>query len=285
MKATGRDAPHAAASAPRLNLVVHGGPDAGTEIPCKRIVTLLGSRDGCKVALRHKRVSPVHVAIINDGEEIRAADLVTPAGTLLHGLKMELESLSDGDTLTFGPWEFQVRIHPAEHGGLDDAQPLGLEPTPQVVALEHILTGRILQPNRPVCIIGRRSGCDIAISDSRVSRVHAILFRYFGHPAVFDLLSKHPTLVNDAPVGFKMLKNEDLLTIGDSRFKVRIVNATVGGKPSDNGKGQKLAGLAPAPPPPSADVPAEDLIDIAQTEGSQTWRIADKIKKRVTRNG
>src|ERR1700675_4874427 len=92
--------PAVADSAPRLNLVVQKGPQCGTRIPCRRVVTLIGSREGCKVNLRHRRAAPVHTALVNNGSEIIAVDLLTPAGTLLNGLQLQHETLSDGDLLT-----------------------------------------------------------------------------------------------------------------------------------------------------------------------------------------
>ena len=77
----GQDAPVVARAAPRVRLVVEGGGDSGMRIKCRRVVTLLGSRLGCKIALKHKSVSPVHLAIVNDGEQIHASDLVTPTGS------------------------------------------------------------------------------------------------------------------------------------------------------------------------------------------------------------
>lgn len=243
------------------------------EIQCRRVVTLLGSRPGCKVTLKHKAVSPVHLAIVNDGEEVHAADLVTPSGTHLNGLKLSHEVLNDGDVLAFGPWEFRVDIPRSKRSGLSDAQPYGFNPTPQVLALEHITTQRILQPTRDVCIIGRRQGCDIVISDGRVSRVHALLFRYFGNPAVFDLLSSSSVLVNEVPCRFKLLENDDVLTVGDSRFQVRLAGQQqIAGAASDNGKNIRPIPLAPPKPP-------DDLIDIQKTEGSQRWRIAENARK------
>ena len=268
-----QDAPITGESAPRVHLVVGGGRNVGMKVHCRRVVTLLGSRSGCKVTLRHKSVSPVHVAIVNDGEQIRAADLVTPSGTYLNGLKLEHEVLNDGDVLGFGPWEFRVEIQPSLRSGLSDAQPFGLDAVSHAMALEHITTRRILQPTRDVCIIGRRNGCDIAISDSSISRTHAILVKYLGRCAIFDLLSKHHTFVNDAAVGFKFLQNNDLVTIGESSFRVRFAGLPVGEAISNNGKDVQPVHPDPSEPPP------DDLIDIERTEGSQRWRIAENVEK------
>ena len=166
--------PAVADSAPRLNLVVQKGPQSGTRIPCRRVVTLIGSREGCKVNLRHRRAAPVHSALVNNGYEVVAVDLLTPAGTHLNGLKLQHETLNDGDVLNVGQWELLVEIEQPDSNGNADAHPFDLEPTPNVVALEHLETGRVLQPNRAVCLIGRRNGCDITLPDKHVSRAHLL---------------------------------------------------------------------------------------------------------------
>ncbi|MCH7924243.1 MAG: FHA domain-containing protein, partial [Planctomycetes bacterium] len=75
-------------SAPRLSLVPMRGDGAGKPIECRRCVTLLGSRTGCKIVLKRKTVAPAHVAIVNTGAHIYAVDLVTKHGAQLNGLKM-----------------------------------------------------------------------------------------------------------------------------------------------------------------------------------------------------
>lgn len=263
--------PLVAKAAPQLSLVATAGMDDERTIPCHRVVTLLGRRQGCKITMQHGRIAPVHVAVVNDGTQIIAVDLVTSYGTLLNGLKMEHERLNDGDLLTCRPWEFRAVVQRPEHDGRTDVHPFGLDPSPHVVALEHIHSGRILRPNREVCIIGRRNGCDITITDSQVSRVHALLLNYFGHPAVFDLLSTNQTLVNGDPVQYQRLRNDDIITVGESPFRVRLLDSKV----TEQAAGFKA----------STDTTVElkpeqrhtDMIDIKATESSQKWRIADKL--------
>ncbi len=267
--------PAVADSAPRLHLVVQKGPLTGSRIECRRVVTMLGSRSGCKVVLQHRRVSPVHVVLVNDGAEIKAVDLVTTTGTKLNDLKMQLERVNDGDTLTIDQFEFRVEIEEPSTLGDADAHPFDLEPTPNKVALEHVETGRVLQPNRDVCIIGRRNGCDIVLPDPGVSRAHAMLVTYFGYPAVVDLLTTGQTFVNDEPVVFRALRDGDIITVGEARFKVRLVGSKVGEKPkagpSENGKAS-LVRLA-------AEPVSADLVNIEQVEGAQRWRVAESLEK------
>lgn len=260
-------------SAPRLYLV-QARKDGNRRIHCRRVVTLIGSRPGCKVNLQHRSVTPLHVAIVNDGSQVLAVDLITRQGTLLNGLKMEHERLNDGDVLTIHPWEFRLDIKEPVHSGSADVHPFGLDPAPHVVALEHVITGRLLRLNRDVCVIGRRNGCDIVLADAGVSRIHALLLSYFGKPAVFDLLSTNHTYVNGAQVEFSLLNNDDTVTIGESRFRVRLMDSAVTERASKNNNGG-----TPAPASPQQDDHVNDLIDIRATESAQKWGIVENLEK------
>jgi len=271
--------PSVADSAPHVTLLVKKGPMQGTRIPCRRVVTLLGSRSGVRVNLPHGKVAPVHLAIVNNGTKVFAVDMVSPTGTLLNGLRMQHEQLNDGDRIEIHQFEFIVEIRQPPRNGHGDAHPFDLEPAPHAVALEHLGSGRVLQPNREVCVVGRRNGCDVVINDGRVSRAHALLLSYFEKPAVMDLLTPGGTQVNQSPVGFQLLSDSDVLTLGDAEFRVRLVESPVARVASS----PRIATLprtvaktpissAPADKPP-------DLIDIQSAEKSQRWRVADDLEK------
>jgi pSer/pThr/pTyr-binding forkhead associated (FHA) protein len=271
-------APLVAESAPSVHLAIQNGTQKGTRIRCRHVVTLIGSREHCKIRLPHDRVAPVHLAIINDGKHVTAVDLLSESGTSLNDLKMEQEELSDGDRLEVGPWDFVVEIANASRNGSHNGEHVNLEPTPQCVALEHVDSGRVLQPNRSACLIGRRNGCDIVLADPDVSRAHALLINYRDYPAVVDLASKIGTKVNGEVVAFRVLKDGDMLAIGDSQFKVRIVGTPVAKppKPSVKQAAEEAEEVAAAL---LAEEPEPDLIDIKAVEGAQRWRIADDADK------
>ncbi len=218
--------PMASTSTPQVTLKVIEGSGEKIDIECRRLVTTIGSQPSCKIVLPHRKVSPLHMAIINNGEQVYAIDLLSKLGTRLNDLKMEHEQLTDGDMLQIGPWMFRVDItQPRDHDADSGVHQFGLEPAPLVVALEHMDSKRILQPNRAVCLIGRRDGCDIHLDDRRVSRVHALLMRYFGRPVVVDLCSHNGTLVNDESTMFSILEDQDTLQFGDARFRVRLIDS------------------------------------------------------------
>jgi pSer/pThr/pTyr-binding forkhead associated (FHA) protein len=269
-------------SAPHVTLLVRKAHEPGVRISCNRVVTLIGSRHGVRANLQSEKVAPVHLAIVNNGSDVYAVDMLSPTGTLLNGLKMQHEKLGDGDRLEIDTFDFAVEIRKPARNGNGDLH-LDLEPAPQAIALEHIETGRLLQPNRPVCLIGRRHGCDVVLDDNQVSRAHALLLTYNERPAILDLLTPAKTFVNDEPVGFQSINDGDVVTIGDAKFRVRVVEPKVVAKPPSTTKS------AVAPVLTSSPLQAgPDLIDIQATEGSQRWRVAedlDKLEKAGASNG
>ncbi|MBI1826262.1 MAG: FHA domain-containing protein [Planctomycetes bacterium] len=239
------------------------------------MVTLIGSRSGCRVQVSGKHIAPVHVALVNDGHQVLGVDLLSASGTLLNELQMSHERLSDGDILEIHPYIFRVEIAAPEHNGNGDLHGMDLDPTPTAVALEHLDSSRILKPNREVCMIGRRAGCDIVVNDPNVSRVHALIFNYLGYPAIVDLISSNHTLVNSVAVDYQALKDGDIISVGESEFKVRLV----GSKIVETAEKKLKAVLAPPPAPKIALAPADDLVDIHTVEGGQRWSVADNLDR------
>ncbi|RME36266.1 MAG: FHA domain-containing protein [Planctomycetota bacterium] len=262
--------PIVSGSAPRLSLVIHAGRPEERVVRCQRVVTLLGSREGCKILLKHRRVAPVHAAIVQTGGRVLAVDLVTRSGSRLNDLQLSCETLHDGDRLGIHKWEFVARIETPGRVPLDDDLVEAVHEHPGVV-LQHVETGKTLKPQREVCILGRRQGCDIAVGDKRVSRVHALLLTYLGRPAVFDLLSLNGTFVNEEPVVFRLLEDGDELRLGASVFRVQVPAPAGAG---DNGRSAAATDVLRSP-----EDTASDLVDIAAAEGTQRWRIAEKLEK------
>ena len=267
--------------APRVSLILRRHGVNERHIPCRRAVTLLGARDGCKIRLEHSAVSAVHAAILNTGSDVILVDLGSRHGTLLNGLRVEHDTLRNDDVVTLEPFEFLVRIEDGIHGaGADGNGFVKLDPAPDVIALEHIATSRLLSPTRDACTIGRKSTCDIQLTDGSVSRVHAVLFKYNGHPTIVDLLSENGTLVNDEPVTLAELHDGDALTIGETLFRVRLASHQALKKLGANGASADGNGEVVKP---SGDLAApghvDDLIDIQSVEGSQRWKIVDAYNK------
>jgi pSer/pThr/pTyr-binding forkhead associated (FHA) protein len=266
--------PRVSASAPQVTLIVQKGAKKGMRIACRRVVTLIGSREGCKVRLADDAIAPAHLAIVNAGQHVTAVDLLSSKGTMLNGLQLEQELLSDGDRLVVGDWQFDVEIKAPAQEGSADLHPFELEPTPNLVALEQMDTGRILQPSREICVIGRRDKSDIVVSDDDVSRTHALLIHYFGFPAILDLLTRKGTFIDDERIGFHTLKDGQVLRVGNSSFRARLIGSNVVEEVAKkNGK------VATPPKVMSKEEAIGDLIDIGRTEGKTRWHVAEKLDK------
>lgn len=273
-------------TAPHVRLVVQGEGESSKTIECRHVATLIGSRSGCKVQLHHETVSPVHAVIVCDGESVHGVDLVSQNGTRLNNLKMELESITNGDMLEIFPFEFRVDVENPSHHGVGADGLTTLEPSPEMVALELVGVGRLLRPARCVCLIGRRDGCDIVLQDKKASRAHALLMHYQGHPAIVDLLSAHGTMVNGTPVAFHMLRDGDIVRIGDTELKVHVVESAVA-RAAKNGNGYaKNNGTASAVMAKALVEKSSgpDMVDIATVEGAERWAIADSARKIAKKN-
>ncbi len=216
--------PLASENAPKVRLSVLRGPGEGATIRLRRILSLIGSRPGCKVALNHRGVAAVHCAVVNTGAVVFARDLVTDTKTYLNDLPLECERLDDGDVLKIAQWELAVHIQERSLGdGADDASLLDLEPT-QTVALQVADNGQLTRLRRDVCVIGRKSGCDVLVQHPQASRAHALIATYMGQPSVFDLLSSNGLQVNDKQVTFAPIYSGDRLQVGEAALRVVIPN-------------------------------------------------------------
>lgn len=262
--------PIIAESAPLLTLIAAEG-SGQRRIPCRRAVALIGSKEGCKVRLKHPRICPVHAAIVQTGSAAYALDLMSRKGTLLNHLKLRNEQLRDGDVLSVGPWSFGVEvIAPALDSSRVDL--LEVDSAPVGVVLE-IGEDQRFEPPHPVCLIGRQAGCDLVLTDPSVSRAHAVLLMSHGRPAICDLLSTNGLSVNDRPVTFHFLSDGDVLTFGATQAVARIVAPKPDSGPPVNGK---AAGPTPAPLAPPA---GDDLVNIRDTEGTSRWEIVDHLER------
>lgn len=74
-------------------------------------------------------------------------------------------------------------------------------------------------------IIGRTELADVVIEDSYVSKIHAMLQIYPNAVVLLDLNSTNGTTVNSRVVQKKILRNDDIVSLG--RYRIKIENAPV----------------------------------------------------------
>jgi hypothetical protein len=73
------------------------------------------------------------------------------------------------------------------------------------------------------CIIGRDNMADIVIRDGYVSKLHAMLQRHGNALVLLDLNSTNGTIVNSVETIKKVLRNNDIISLGQHRLKVENV--------------------------------------------------------------
>jgi len=79
--------------------------------------------------------------------------------------------------------------------------------------------GRRVEIGEQALSVGRMPECDVALSDSNVSRKHAEIRRQGAGFVVVDLGSTNGTRVNGAQVKQRLLNNGDEITVGSTRLR------------------------------------------------------------------
>lgn len=91
-------------------LIIQNGRLKGTCKPLSQAVTLMGRGNGCDIRLNVDGVSAVHCVLAHGADGLTIRDLQTSAGTVVNGRPVGMAALHDGDHITVGPFQFQVRI-------------------------------------------------------------------------------------------------------------------------------------------------------------------------------
>jgi predicted component of type VI protein secretion system len=112
-------------------------------------------------------------------------------------------------------------------------------------------------PVRDGLVIGRVSGCDVVVDDTKASRRHARLCVDGGVVEIEDLGSSNGTLLNGKPVQRRMLRNGDEVTIGNTVLVYREAAAGTGAalRVADEDDVDLFGGDAPAAPVAAAPAP------------------------------
>ena len=106
----------------------------------------------------------------------------------------------------------------ATTGESDEAQEDVPQP-PQLFVTHKGETMKELSFDQPRLLVGRSEHNDIAISSRFVSRHHMLLVRHGSSTFLMDLNSSNGTFVNSRRVSNSVLKDNDIITIGNHRIK------------------------------------------------------------------
>lgn len=159
----------------------------------------IGRGSECPVLLTDPRVSRRHLELFFDRGWV-ARDLDTRNGTFLAGTKVAECRVGTNLTLLLGDSEDGLVIELVDNRAPENGIAVG--------------TGITL---------GRGAGNDVVLSDLLASRKHAsVIPNGTGGYEVTDLSSRNHTFVNGSAIGASVLREGDVLTIGKSRFELRL---------------------------------------------------------------
>ena len=101
-----------------------------------------------------------------------------------------------------------------------------IRPKEIVIIIETAGERRRVVPSKWPFTIGRAEDCDAAITDFRVSRLHARLEEANGEYFIVDAGSRHGTFVNGVRAERTRVKNNDEITLGVSGLKLIFLEGT-----------------------------------------------------------
>jgi len=138
-----------------------------------------------------------------------------------------------------------------------------------------VLSGRKLEIQKPETLLGRGSGCHIQIKDPKVSRSHASLQVQVTGLIITDLDSASGTLVNGKRVSSSVLKDGDVIQLGDSTFEVCFkqdaIPTMLQPEPASAPPPAPPQGIsAPATPPPVPPPPPPSVVPSQEKKAS--WK-------------
>jgi pSer/pThr/pTyr-binding forkhead associated (FHA) protein len=191
-------------------MLIAQAPVSGTIVPLSRTLTVVGRSPDARLRLRSDAISRLHAIIVRHIGGIYLRDLSRAGNVQLNGRPVREIELRDADRLEIGPFVFNVRgIGVADL--TDQTIPRGC--LSGATGLKFI-EGRTL-------LIGRAQPCDLRVEDTKVSRVHAMIFWLEGGYHIRDLHSRTGTWVNGVAVKREPLADGDLIEIGQVEFRYR----------------------------------------------------------------
>lgn len=204
------------ASAPKTRITTGKGSAGEKSWNLRRPITLIGSRRTSHILLRHPEVSKAHCLVVNTGRHVVARDLNSRTGTYVNGQVIRLVGLRHGDVMRIGPVQIEFAIQ--ADGDTSEPDPVK---APFTVGLKRKDGNDQWALDDAVCLIGRKTGCDVFLDHQDISLAHAVVCSIDGQPVVFDLGSRTGTWLNGQQIHFGYLRPGDTLRVGP--FELGVV--------------------------------------------------------------
>ncbi len=233
----------------RVSLSVIEGKDTGKTFRIDKPAFTIG-REKADLVLNDTQVSRKHASIQFHDRRIILKDLGSTNGTFIGTKQITEEELKHLDEITIGDTRMLVTItgiseEPSEGTGStillkDEVSAEGTTrierqddvefklPYKQKIYLDIIggtQKGQVYEFISGRVVIGRTDG-DLIIDDSNISKKHAVV-ETWSRDTYFirDLASTNGTYINGQRITTTKIKNGDIITIGNTKLKLRIINS------------------------------------------------------------
>ena len=214
----------------RARLIIVGGGQVGREIDLLGSVRV-GSGTDCELVVESPTVAPHHLDVIASPMGFKIA---AKAPLSVNGQPGDGRILAHGDELTIGgsTLRFIVDIEGSndeawnQEASADVATPEDLAPA-ELHFVGGDLRGQVIALGDGQVVIGRRSDCNVILTDPRVSSVHCAITRNGDQVVATDLNTSNGTMVNGTRITEgTTLRPGDLIAFGGqvAEFRLRAGN-------------------------------------------------------------
>jgi pSer/pThr/pTyr-binding forkhead associated (FHA) protein len=187
-------------------------------IPLNRPVTLVGSRDNCRLHLISRSISQVHALFVNSGGTTYVCDLASREGVQVNDVAVRSQQLQTGDRIELGKFLFEYR-------GPKNPPAAPIPDPPPAMVLDD---GSPIPIDSQILIIGRRQDIDVPLANEpAVSSLHAVIFALDGEWMLRDLGSRTGTRLNNKSIHQEKISFGDEITIGTTRLTFESAPATL----------------------------------------------------------
>jgi pSer/pThr/pTyr-binding forkhead associated (FHA) protein len=232
----------------RISLTVLEGKDVGKTVVVDKPDFIIG-RENADMVLNDVQVSRKHAVLQLHDRRIVLKDLGSTNGTFIGNRQIKEEELKHLDEISIGGTRLLVTIFetpdtiPDNAGGTillkeevspeqttriqrpDDVEyKLPYKQRIYLDIIDGVQKGTTYEFVSGKVVIGRTDG-DLIINDPNVSKKHAVI-ETWSRDTYFirDLASTNGTYINGQRVTTTKIKNGDIITVGDTRLKLRVEN-------------------------------------------------------------
>jgi pSer/pThr/pTyr-binding forkhead associated (FHA) protein len=209
-------------------LNIKNGPGFGNTMTMGKNTFTVGRSVDNDLVIDDPSVSRNHARITSDGKDYYIEDLNSTSGTHLDGLKISKSQIASGATIRLGnsEIEFNQRQMDLENDGVQRGadlsatriinSPDGIKPL--LIGTSGSATGQTFDLVIGDNIVGRDSTCNVMLSDSYISRQHAMIKLDQGITTIFDLGSTGGTKVNGKEISGGNLEVNSSFRVGQTEI-------------------------------------------------------------------